>query len=72
MRRRRRKANGRSGYGEHDLPDFVQIAARIGREVPQARTVVVPGAGHMANMESHALVTQALRNFLQAVALGAK
>jgi pimeloyl-ACP methyl ester carboxylesterase len=50
----------------------VQIAARIGREVPQARTVVVPGAGHMANMESPALVTQALRNFLQAVALGAK
>lgn len=52
--------------GEHDLPDFVQIAARIGREVSQARTVVVPGAGHMANMESPAVVTQALRDFLQA------
>jgi pimeloyl-ACP methyl ester carboxylesterase len=58
--------------GEHDLPDFVQIAALIGREAPQARTVVAPGVGHMANMESPALVTQALRDFLQAVAPGAK
>jgi pimeloyl-ACP methyl ester carboxylesterase len=58
--------------GELDTPDFRQITALIGREVPQARTLVMPGAGHMANMESPAVVTQALRDFLQAVALGAK
>jgi pimeloyl-ACP methyl ester carboxylesterase len=58
--------------GEHDLPDFVQIAAQIGREAPQARTLVVPSAGHMANMKSPAVVTQALLDILQAVASDAK
>jgi pimeloyl-ACP methyl ester carboxylesterase len=58
--------------GEHDLPDFVQIAAQIGRQVFLARTLVVPSAGHMANMESPAVVTQALLDFLQAVASDAK
>jgi hypothetical protein len=54
---------------EHDLPDCVPIAARIGREAPRARTLVLPGAGHM---ESPAMVTQSLRDVLQAVAPGAK
>jgi 3-oxoadipate enol-lactonase len=53
--------------GEHDLPDFVQITERIGRETPHARMLVAPGAGHMANMEAPAVVTQALLDFLHAV-----
>ncbi|MEI2688883.1 MAG: alpha/beta hydrolase [Anaerolineae bacterium] len=46
--------------GELDTPDFRQITAQIGREVPQARALIVPGAGHMVNMEAPEQVTQAL------------
>lgn len=59
--------------GEHDLPDFVRITERIGQETPHARTLIVPGVGHMANMEAPAVVTQVLLDFLHAVvAQGAK
>lgn len=50
--------------GEHDLPDFQHIARQIGQGAPDARTLVVPDAGHMANMEAPALVNQALLTFL--------
>lgn len=50
--------------GEHDLPDFLHIAAAIGQHAPDARTLVVPGAGHMANMEAPELVNGALLEFL--------
>lgn len=50
--------------GEHDLPDFRHIAASIGQNAPHARTLVVPDAGHMANMEAPELVNQALLTFL--------
>lgn len=51
--------------GEHDLPDFLAIAERIGREAPQARAVIVPDAGHMVNMEAPAAVNRALLAFLE-------
>ena len=51
--------------GELDTPDFRQITALIGRELPQARTVIVPDAGHMANMEAPEQVTQSLLEFLK-------
>ncbi len=51
--------------GEQDVPDFVQIAAVIEQQVPQARKIVVPGVGHMANMEAPAVVTAALLGFLR-------
>lgn len=50
--------------GEHDLPDFQHIAAEIGQHAPDAHTLVVPGAGHMANMEAPELVNHALLTFL--------
>jgi pimeloyl-ACP methyl ester carboxylesterase len=50
--------------GALDLPDFLVIAAQIGRTVPQARTLVVPDAGHMANMEAPEVVNRALLTFL--------
>jgi pimeloyl-ACP methyl ester carboxylesterase len=37
--------------GERDLPDFHRVADLITAQVPGARKVVVPGVGHMANME---------------------
>jgi pimeloyl-ACP methyl ester carboxylesterase len=50
--------------GEHDLPDFQHIAAAIGQRAPNACTLVVPGAGHMANMEAAEVVNGALLEFL--------
>lgn len=38
--------------GERDLPDFHAIAARIAENIPDARTIILPGVGHMTNMEA--------------------
>ncbi len=51
--------------GELDTPDFWQITALIGREVPRVRTLIVPNAGHMASIEAPEQVTQALPGFLK-------
>ncbi len=51
--------------GELDTPDFRQITAVICRGIPQARAMIVPGAGHMANMEAPKQVTQSLLEFLE-------
>ncbi len=37
--------------GERDLPDFHAVAGLIERDVLGARRVVLPGAGHVVNME---------------------
>ncbi len=37
--------------GERDLPDFHAIAAQIAANIPDARTIILPGVGHMTNME---------------------
>jgi pimeloyl-ACP methyl ester carboxylesterase len=50
--------------GEYDLPDFRHIAAQIGQHAPDAHSLVVPGAGHMANMEAPEVVNGALLEFL--------
>lgn len=38
--------------GERDLPDFHAIADRIADNVPNARKIILPSVGHMANMEA--------------------
>jgi pimeloyl-ACP methyl ester carboxylesterase len=50
--------------GEWDLPDFRGIAETIGRRVPGARHVVIPAAGHMANMERPDAVNDVISAFL--------
>jgi pimeloyl-ACP methyl ester carboxylesterase len=50
--------------GEHDIPDFRQITDLVCQQVPQAKRLVVPGVGHMANMEAAELVTEAVLAFL--------
>jgi 3-oxoadipate enol-lactonase len=50
--------------GDEDRPDFLLIAEQIGREVAPARTLVLAGVGHMANMEAPEAVTEALLAFL--------
>jgi 3-oxoadipate enol-lactonase len=47
--------------GELDVPCFQEMADVLAASVPGARKIVVPGAGHMVNMEAPAAVNQILR-----------
>lgn len=52
--------------GDRDLPDFQAIASLLGREAPFGHRIVVPGAGHLVNMEAPRRCTAALTRFLAA------
>jgi pimeloyl-ACP methyl ester carboxylesterase len=52
--------------GELDLPDFQAVARVIEREVPGAERAVIPGAGHVPNLETPAAFHRALDAFLAA------
>jgi pimeloyl-ACP methyl ester carboxylesterase len=52
--------------GEWDLPDFHAIADAIASRMPNARKVVIAGAGHMSNMEQPNVFNSAVLNFLRA------
>lgn len=50
--------------GQEDLPDVGRIADLLHQHVPAAQKVVIPGVGHMANMEAPERVNAALLQFL--------
>lgn len=50
--------------GERDLPDFHACAAAMHQQIPDARLVTVPGAGHMTPMEEPAAFNRAVLAFL--------
>lgn len=50
--------------GDEDLPDFLAVADQLAREIPGAQKLVLPGIGHMANMEAPAAFNQAVHSFL--------
>ncbi len=50
--------------GEEDIPDFHEIADRFAAEIPGARTVVLPAAGHMANMDAPDAFNRVVLDFL--------
>jgi 3-oxoadipate enol-lactonase len=52
--------------GERDLPDFQVIANTLASGIPGATKVVLPGAGHMCNMETPATFNDQLLSFLRA------
>ena len=52
--------------GELDLPDFHLIAERLERELPDARRVTIPGAGHAPSLEAPEAFEQLLEGFLEA------
>ncbi|MBI3943461.1 MAG: alpha/beta hydrolase [Chloroflexi bacterium] len=53
--------------GEHDLPDFHHVAEILNQQVLNARLVVLPGAGHLANMEAPLLFNRHVAGFLAEV-----
>lgn len=55
-----------SVVGELDVPDFRAISRRLVAEVAGAREVVIPGAGHMVNLEAPAQFNALALEFLAA------
>jgi len=53
--------------GERDLPDFRIIADILAENLPRARKLVVPDAGHLPSLERPQEVNPALLSFLAAV-----
>ena len=51
--------------GTRDDPDIRTIVDSIAAQAPHARELVVPGAGHMLNMERPTEILQAIRDFLR-------
>ena len=51
--------------GERDMVDFQKGAERMGRRLPNARTVVIAGAGHLAPLEQPARFQELLLGFLR-------
>jgi 3-oxoadipate enol-lactonase len=49
--------------GERDLPDFQVIADTL-QQIPNARKVMLPGAGHMCNMENPSRFNEGVMDFL--------
>ncbi|HEY7490511.1 MAG TPA: hypothetical protein VIH59_05320 [Candidatus Tectomicrobia bacterium] len=54
--------------GERDVVDFQRIADILAHGIPGATKVVMPGVGHMANMEDPARFTEIVWDFLAQVA----
>ena len=54
--------------GERNVPDIQAICKLLGKGVPHARKVVIPGAGHMVNMEKPQEFDRVVRDFLAEVA----
>lgn len=50
--------------GELDTPDFHEIASTVARGIPGATKVILPGVGHMANMENAEAFNQLVLDFL--------
>jgi 3-oxoadipate enol-lactonase len=51
--------------GQDDKPDFVEIATRLARELPNARLEVVAGAGHLPSMERPEATLRLVKPFLE-------
>ncbi len=53
--------------GERDLPDFHAIADLLAEQIPNARKVVIGGAGHLVNMEAPEEFNEVVLNFLREI-----
>jgi len=51
--------------GERDIPDFLGIASLLGGAIPNAHKIVIPGVGHMVNMEAPTRTNAAIAAFLE-------
>ena len=49
--------------GELDVPAFVHLADTIAEQMPNARSVTIPAAAHLPNMEAPATFNRLVREF---------
>jgi 3-oxoadipate enol-lactonase len=50
--------------GERDIDEFQAIANHITRKIPRITKLVLPGVGHMSNMEAPDAFNEAVLSFL--------
>lgn len=50
--------------GEHDGPSPPSVAEEVHAQIPRSRLVVIPGAGHLSNLEAPEAFNRALLGFL--------
>ena len=50
--------------GDYDLPTKQRQVERLAAEIPQAQSVVIPGAAHMVNMEQPEEFNRVVLDFL--------
>ena len=50
--------------GDQDLPEKLELADRLARELPHARQAVIKGAAHMMNMEQPEIFNRVVLDFL--------
>ena len=53
--------------GEHEMPDFTEAAPMLGALLPQGRSAVIAGAGHLAPLETPGAFEALLLEFLAAL-----
>jgi pimeloyl-ACP methyl ester carboxylesterase len=53
--------------GERDLPDFQAVAEILRKQIPGAQRAVLPGVGHMVNLEAPERFNQIILEFLKSV-----
>lgn len=53
--------------GEQDLPDFQAMANMLHQQIPGAQKAVLPGVGHMSNMESPERFNEVVLHFLEEI-----
>lgn len=58
--------------GERDLPDFRAVAELLHQRIPRSTKLVIPGVGHMSNMEDPARFNASVLDFLAAQAASRK
>jgi pimeloyl-ACP methyl ester carboxylesterase len=54
--------------GEQDTPCFLEMSRILARGIPGAEHVLVPGAGHMVNLDQPEAVNALLAGFLERTA----
>jgi pimeloyl-ACP methyl ester carboxylesterase len=50
-------------WGEHDARSSLEIARQFHEAIPASKLLVIPGAGHMSNLESSEAFNSAVRGF---------
>jgi pimeloyl-ACP methyl ester carboxylesterase len=54
-------------YGDQDARASLNVAEDLHRAIPESRLVVLPGVGHMSNVEAGDRLNAEVREFLRSI-----